>query len=249
KDDSCIECHMPRFSTSNVAHTAATDHRIPRFRERVSGALPAKDAKVEKYPLAYFPPDLNFSEMDRDLGIALTGLAHKAKNTRLASQALRLLEPGLQRYPDDFQAWEAKGHALSLLGQPRQALEAYERVLHLRPQREYSLIGAAVQSARLQEPQAAIDYWKRAIQVDAGDWQPSDELASLLAAQQEWKAAAEQCHKALELYPTSLETRKLLVECYLRLGDQARARAEIDLLISLDPDPERSRGMFGDRQN
>jgi hypothetical protein len=247
KEDSCIECHMPRFATSDIAHTAATDHRIPRFRGKVSGALPAKNAKVEKYPLAYFPPDLNLSEMDRDLGIALTGVAGKAKSTRLASQAVSLLEPGIQRWPDDFQACEAKAHALALLGQPRKALEAYEQVLHFRPQREYSLIGAAAQSTRLQEPRAAIDYWKKAIQVDPWDWQSFDELAGLLAAQQEWKAAAEQCHKALELYPTSLETRKLLVECYLRLGDGPRAQAELDVLRASGAETEPLHRGFGDQ--
>jgi len=155
-----------------------------------------------------------------------------------------LLEPGLQRWPHDVQAREAKGDALSLLGQPRKSLEAYERVLRLKPEREFSLIGAAVQTTELQGRQAAIKYWKRAITVDPWNWELFDELASSLAAQQEWKAAAEQCQKALALYPTSLKTRKLLVECYLHLGEQTRARDEFDIVQGLDPNTEALRPRF-----
>jgi Tfp pilus assembly protein PilF len=244
KDDSCIECHMPRFPPSDIAHTAATDHRIPRHPEKESAASGAKNSRLGKYPLVYFPADLNSSEMDRDLGIALSGMANKARSTRLAAQALPLLEPGLQRWPGDFQAWEAKAHALSLLGQRREALDAYEKVLNLKPQREYSLIGAAVQTTHLQESRAAVDYWKKAIQVDPWNWQLFEQLAGLLAEQKEWKAAIEQCQKTLQLYPTNLETRKLLVECYLHLGDQTRARAEFEVLLRLDPDPEALRRRF-----
>jgi hypothetical protein len=35
--DNCIQCHMPRFPTADIAHTAATDHRI---RKRPDKSLP-----------------------------------------------------------------------------------------------------------------------------------------------------------------------------------------------------------------
>jgi Flp pilus assembly protein TadD len=95
-----------------------------------------------------------------------------------------------------------------------------------------------------------MDYWKRVISVDAWNWQAFDELAMLLAQHQEWKAAAEQCQQALKLHPTDLETRKLLAECYLRLGDQTRARAELDVLRGLDAAPDDSlRRRLGDEKN
>jgi Flp pilus assembly protein TadD len=84
--------------------------------------------------------------------------------------------------------------------------------------------------------------------VDPWNWQAFAELAMLLAKHQEWKAAAEQCQKALALYPTDLETRKLLVECYRRLGDETRARTELDVLLGLEPDADSLRHRFGDQK-
>src|SRR5260370_40296076 len=49
KEDSCIDCHMPPYGTSDIAHTAATDHRILRKRER----------RMES-PRAAQPPSLDF---------------------------------------------------------------------------------------------------------------------------------------------------------------------------------------------
>src|SRR5207249_352631 len=116
KEDSCIECHMPRFATSDIAHTASTNHRIPRFAGKEVQTSPAAKSTSEKYALIYFPADLSSSEeeMDRDLGIALTEAARFHHEAQAAFQALKLLEPGLQRWPDDVLAWEAKGNALSV---------------------------------------------------------------------------------------------------------------------------------------
>ena len=87
--------------------------------------------------------------------------------------------------------------------------------------------------------QTAIGYWKKAIEVNPWNWQFFNELAFLRDEQRDWKAAAEQCQKALELYPADLETRKLLAQCYLRLGDETRAQAEMNVLQGLNPDLEK----------
>ena len=43
--DDCTICHMPRFETSTIAHTAATDHRIPRFGKTGPGQPRSGDAQ------------------------------------------------------------------------------------------------------------------------------------------------------------------------------------------------------------
>ena len=42
QEEDCIECHMPRPTITNVPHTAATDHRIPRG---VPGSVPKHPGK------------------------------------------------------------------------------------------------------------------------------------------------------------------------------------------------------------
>jgi Flp pilus assembly protein TadD len=244
-EDSCIECHMPRFPTADVAHAAATNHRIPRNPGKSKPAPFGRLSISQKYPISLFPEEISPDpEKDRDLGIALSELARQSRNPRPAAQALDLLEPGLTRWPDDVPAWEAKGYALSVLNQPRPALLAFEKALAIKPRRENSLIRAASLAVQLHQTETAIVYWKKAIEVNPWNWQFFNELAFLLDEQRDWKAAAEQCQKALALNPTSLETRQLLVACYLRLGDKERTRTEFDTLLGLSSDPAAMRRWF-----
>jgi tetratricopeptide (TPR) repeat protein len=178
----------------------------------------------------------------------LSELALQSHRPRDASRAVRLLEPMLQSWPDDVQAWESKGNALLLLEQPQEALRAFEKALEIKPRREISLIGAAVVCTQLQKTPAALRYWNEAIAVNPWNWKLFHDLASLLAGQQRWKAAAKHCQKALELNPTSLDARKLLIECYLHLNDLPAAQAEFDHLQALDPDPQSLRRWFDDLQ-
>jgi len=244
-EDSCIECHMPRFPTADIAHAAATDHRIPRLPGKSKAAPTGRLSISQKYSISLFPEENSPDpEKDRDLGIALSELARQNRNPRPAAQALDLLEPGLDRWPDDVPAWEAKGYALWVLNQPRPALLAFEKALAIKPRRENSLIRAASLAAQLHQTETAIGYWKKAIEVNPWNWQFFNVLAFLLDEQKDWKTAAEQCQKALALNPTSLETRQLLVACYLRLGDRERSRTEFEILLGLSPDPAAMRRWF-----
>src|SRR5262249_30352591 len=40
REDSCIQCHMSRFRSADIAHTAATDHRILRRPDVTPPAQP-----------------------------------------------------------------------------------------------------------------------------------------------------------------------------------------------------------------
>jgi tetratricopeptide (TPR) repeat protein len=54
--DHCTECHMPRSSLANVAHTAATDHRILRFASSAdsSAIIPPVASANASFPIAWF---------------------------------------------------------------------------------------------------------------------------------------------------------------------------------------------------
>ena len=58
QDDDCIRCHMPRLLSSDVAHTAITDHRILRQPSQVHPLeAPASAPRVDDFPLLAFPFD------------------------------------------------------------------------------------------------------------------------------------------------------------------------------------------------
>src|SRR5262249_52883894 len=100
RDDNCVACHMPRSKTQ-IAHVAASDHRIPRRPPQTDASpKPLLSPGADGPPLIAFHHDLldpADPEVGRALGIALMQLptmqyfAESAKK-RLAIQALPLLE-------------------------------------------------------------------------------------------------------------------------------------------------------------
>src|SRR5262249_31855719 len=122
QDDSCIACHMPRFESSDIAHTAVTDHHILRKQGNAErGQRKPRRLRSGEIPLVnFFEKELDPRDpaVSRDLGLALIYLAAQPIPGReaLGPVALARLEKGLHSLPEDAAAWEAKGRALSLQG-------------------------------------------------------------------------------------------------------------------------------------
>src|SRR5262249_13389603 len=118
-DDSCVACHMPRFQSSDIAHTAVTDHRILRSpskdEPRSRPARPGENPLVNFFEKELNPQDVDYS---RDMGIALIYLVKAPGPSRDQTLALAypLLEKALEGRPRDSVAWEAMGWARSLKG-------------------------------------------------------------------------------------------------------------------------------------
>src|SRR5262249_52321466 len=155
----CIDCHMPRYEAADVAHSAATNHRILRrpepAAETAAPERPATPGEHQGLPVKWFQRDSfdpNNPEQARDMGIGLVMLCMQGKidPVRYNSRALGLLGRALPLTPDDVPGWEAKGFALTLDGQPRQALTAFEAALAKSPYREASLVGAGTLTENFQ---------------------------------------------------------------------------------------------------
>ena len=75
--EDCVACHMPRLAITNIPHTAATDHRIPRGAPGPAAGGPAERARVsrERFPCVDYHWGLMTEEerrdAARDLGVAL----------------------------------------------------------------------------------------------------------------------------------------------------------------------------------
>jgi hypothetical protein len=241
-DDSCIDCHMPRYPASDIAHTAATNHRIVR---RPGKNAPAGTGQPKREPglLSFYQERLDSKdkELERDLGIALVHMMvqryaqGKTPPAGTDRRALALLEAALRNDPEDLPAAEARAEALSLLNHPKEALAAYETVLSKAPRREASLMGAAMLAQSQHQRESALAYWRRA--ADVNPWQSyyRASLAELLAEQKAWTEARPQCEAWLRLDPSSMEARVLWVRCLVNTGDKASARAEFTRIERLHP--------------
>src|SRR5216684_235545 len=98
-DDSCVACHMPRFQSSDIAHTAVTDHRILRTPSKDEpGPKPVKGLQPGENPLVnFFEKELGRQDEDysRDMGIALVYLVKLPGLSR--DQTLLLAYPLLEK--------------------------------------------------------------------------------------------------------------------------------------------------------
>ena len=127
KEDSCILCHMPRFASSDIPHTAVTDHRIIRRPDQSVRSTEAKKltrGPADGLPLVSFyrgRPELPDIEDDRSRTIAAVraALSGIPEPVRPVQAALPVLEKASQRDPTDLPAAEARRRRSDCSAGPR----------------------------------------------------------------------------------------------------------------------------------
>ncbi|HEV3447840.1 MAG TPA: hypothetical protein VG099_24600, partial [Gemmataceae bacterium] len=178
------------------------------------------------------------SDLDRDLGIALTQWPGVQQQRALAEQALPLLESSLKDWPNDVAGLEAKGLALRLADRPREALQVFQACLSHAPEDEFALLSAAETAAQLGQLDAANAYFRHTIALNP--WIPAYHLeyARVLMQCHEWSKACAECKTGLRLDPMRLDLRQIQIECLLRQGDNVQARKEFADLLRFQPSEE-----------
>jgi hypothetical protein len=236
-DDNCVQCHMPRFASSNIAHTAVTDHRVPR-RPAPPGADPA-DPRAATL-VNFFQADLDRQDAAgaaRDLGVALMQLARQLRPSPApaARRAAPLLEQAVRTFPEDAEAWEQHGLALAMQGREPEALATWENALKRSPEREDTL-GYAAQALEDQgRPAEALALARRLIAVNPWNDRARVCVARLLGGQGDWPAALRESEAAVAANPFAAEPRRQLIVGCLRTGDRRRAEEQLAVLLRLQP--------------
>jgi Flp pilus assembly protein TadD len=244
--DSCIACHMPR-TDSEINHTSITDHRVPRRPPKSAETGPPPRSFPGSSALVPFHRnlvDLSDEAVSRNRGVALIQMLQKgppqAVARQLAERALPLLETALTTAPHDLPAWEAKGDALYSLGRPEEALAAYATALAQKPDLETTLHAAAKLALEMDRPDTARTYLERLIRVNPWFWQYHHLLAAISYQKGEWQRAVRELRQSLKLEPFNSTTRRrLLIECYLRLGKKDKAQAEFETMLQLNTEDRR----------
>jgi tetratricopeptide (TPR) repeat protein len=236
--DSCIACHMPAHKTSDIPHTATTDHRILRDPP---AEVPNQEERLDHWPplVPFYRDREGFDEAEgrRDMGVGLMELAGEGKlpAARSSELALELLEEAVRRAPDDVAALEARGIALANLGHREEAAEAFEEVLQREPGRETTLVKAALLAQRRGRLTPAVDYWRRVTEVNPTRPDARRNLARLLLRKGDWQGLRPHCRAWLDLEPQDTDARLLWARCLLREGKETEARAEFDKARRLRP--------------
>lgn len=243
REDSCIDCHMPRGDSGNISHAAVTDHRI--LRKPDWSPRPRNGKTPDDLILVHFPADRAVPldhDAERDLAMALIGLARGWNFSPMAQQAghraLPLLDRAVREAPEDVEASADRAFALWLVGRRPDALAVCESTLDLAPASEVTLGDAAFFAVTLGRRDRAIEYWRRLLKVNP--WQDSVyfDIARALAEGEQWEEALRLCRQGLRIDPTSVKGRLFLVMYHAKHGEPKQARAEFDTILALKPPNE-----------
>jgi hypothetical protein len=243
KEDACHACHMPRLHVGDVAHTAMSDHRILRVPQVEEPARKVRPRASSEIPLVYYYRHLvenDDDEIRRDLGVALAHLAERGQRVphateRLALAALPLLDPAVEQTPSDLPTREARGYALWLQDRSAKALEDFEAILAIAPERERSLVPAAYITADLDRLDASVAYWQRIVALNPWNTNYYTDQARVLVRARHLLDAIKACRAALRVNPANLKARQLLIEALKRNGDEKGARSEFETLLAAAP--------------
>ncbi len=232
-EDSCIDCHMPRFASTDIAHHAATDHRILRVPGRETTAGPAFSETL----LQPFYPTTPGPEADRDLGLALVQLVTNHPEVASASlpRALRLLDEARRHFPDDVEIGMARSWILRSQGRPWEALVAIRNVLDKAPRLERAQVIAALCAQELGQVDSALLSWQKAIEINPYLAPYHQNRVELLVQANRWDGIETACDTWLRLDPFSVDAHLFKVRSLLHRGEREAARKEFARLEALHP--------------
>ncbi len=237
--DNCIHCHMPRFDTSDIAHTASTDHRIRR--RSYKSLIGAKPLSLGEMPIVNFYQDQvdpKKSSDNRDLGVALVYFAqtNPQMGRNAAKWAIPFLDESLQKTPQDEPALESRAKAFWILDRRQEARADLDRALALAPNSEVLLSTAGLYALAVDDIESAMGFWLMAKAVNP--WEPSFHfyLARQYSIKKEWPKAIEECQASIRFDPSHFDGHRLMLWCWIRTGNMKEARKELEILIALKPD-------------
>jgi predicted CXXCH cytochrome family protein len=235
--ESCIVCHMPRYASSDIAHTASTDHRIVR-RPRDDRPDPAADldgARFVDFCHDDFPRGDPQAERTLGLGLVTMMSAGRLRPERHGEQALRLLESALAQYPQDAELRRGKAQALLLLGRQSEVLAEARLALAKRPG-DWRLLAWAAGAAQAEgESDLALGYWRRAVEINPFVPEYHASLLAPLIRTGRLDEARVRCRELLRLDPFNVSGRQASVGFLLEQGRKDEARREFDVLRRLAP--------------
>lgn len=152
----CMQCHMPRIASADVAHTQATDHRILKLPE-----MPLQDLNTSRQPqLVPFPPG---PTDDRDLALAWESVAMNG-SAFATGEAERRLDAVAKDKPDDPALLAALGFMTQKEGDTDGARKLYERALSIDPLSNEAATNLGVIEARDGHLNRAVQLWQGAFE-------------------------------------------------------------------------------------
>jgi tetratricopeptide (TPR) repeat protein len=208
KEQNCMACHMPAVTTSNIAHTQATDHRI--LRDPSLALAPAASLTQARPELKRFPPS-DAQDSARDLALAWQSLVEEGMEPAVP-EAEKYLRAALAEYPDDAALLTAMGFVEQKRGDIRQAKLMYEKALEKDPLATVAATDLGVIAAEAGDLTLAIRLWKGAFDRQPGRSAIGVNLAKAFCAAGKPDEALHEIARVLDFNPDLPEAKKIMQE-------------------------------------
>jgi tetratricopeptide (TPR) repeat protein len=205
----CAGCHMPAKASADIAHTAVTDHSIPR--KPSSNEKPERTANTAELPhLVPFPPDENKGEADvRDLALAWQSIVDSGM-TAAEPEARRLLQQAAAQFPNDPAVLAALGFDEQKEGAKAKARQLYSKALALNPELVEAETNLGILDAQTGDFNDAIRLWEDAFERAPGDSEIGIDLARVFCAEKQLGHARDATMRVLEFNPDFPQAKALL---------------------------------------
>lgn len=242
KKDNCIVCHMPQIESSNIVHTAITDHRIMK---RPDDGRPRSQALVSsQFPVVLYPAGPNSppqEERERDWAIALgfeIGRGIQGGPSVLWSQTKAKFDSSLERWPGDSAAWASLAEAHRGRGEAAAALEAAKNAASLCPDGETYLMGLSLIAETAGDHELAVSTAGRLIEMNPANSDHWLLRGSANVSLKRWKEVESDARSALAIQPLEPRAHLLLGVALHATGSQSKGRSELDIALKLTPSPQ-----------
>jgi hypothetical protein len=190
RGDACAACHLPKAAAPEIAHSAYSDHSIPR---RPSLRSPAAATALQ--------PFWKDSAGPRELGLAYAKLAVKQGNPEHYERAFQLLRRLETVTGEDAEYYLYLAFLYDRRGDESRALALYERTLRLDPSKVEAGVNAGSILWKRGDGVRARYLWEDALRRNPGLSTASLNLAALHAAEGRREEAARVLREAREYVP------------------------------------------------
>ena len=195
----CTQCHMPAASSSDIAHTAVTDHRIPRRPSFGAGLENASSSSLPQ--LEPFPNSKTTSEHDvRDLVLAWQSIVNSGM-TMAQPEAEQLLRQALGQYPDDSAVLAALAYIEQKQGANDKARDLYRKALAQDPTLVDAETNLGVLEARSGQLKEAVSLWQDAFRRAPARSEIGMNLARAFCSTRQFKEARSYTMRVLQFNP------------------------------------------------
>lgn len=212
---SCIYCHMPALSASNIPHTSQTDHRIPRRSDE------EKSTSARKSFTMFLEADAHITEIEktRAEGLLMSLIAEKTRDRDAAERSVQLLQRALKSMPDDEALQQALGGVLLLSGRDAAAETLSRQMIQTFPKNEVAYLRLANSAHDAGRYDEAESFFSPFMKLNPWIAVTHGRRAHALGMLNRFDQAFEQADQALKLDPTILPLYNWLANAHERLGD------------------------------